>query len=80
MMNKPFQPFKADLSIGEVYNTSNEGHIEIKIEDRDSGCQIVSVKLDHATFAQALFSHAHLKCEGEILRDIQKIGQTHEYK
>lgn len=74
------RPFKARLTISEVHCSNGDSYIEIEIEDKDSGCFISNIKLDHATFAKALFAHADIDGDGELLRNLDKIGKAHEYK
>ena len=82
MKTDPYKLINASITISEVHCAGGEkDYVNIEIEDEDSGCRILTLELDHWSFARALFSHAFTECQkAELLRDLSRVGKKHEHK
>lgn len=62
----PETKFKAKLSITRWTDGKGEGSICIEVTDDTSGCRVMDLEVDYATFAQAITGLSYLSCEGML--------------
>lgn len=70
--------FKGKLSIGRLSGASDDGYIQIELEDEISGTRVVEVQIGLMEFAKAITNFACRPCEFQLYGSV--VGKRRELR
>jgi hypothetical protein len=73
------QNFQAKVSLGRVSASRGDGFIKLEVQDAVSGCHVLELNIDFATFGKLVTGASYLSAQGEI-GNLDMLGCTQESK